>query len=113
RTSEDEAIRRLFEVAQEAGGKRNFVEICGWPALEREYQIRRPQVAERRGEDFPEPPIVEEATVAIAQAHTMIRFEATLKPGVGAEGTAPIFGAIRTISCPKNINPNTTKSTIE
>jgi hypothetical protein len=35
RRNEEEAIRRLLEVAQEAGGKRSFLEICGWPALER------------------------------------------------------------------------------
>ncbi len=114
RRSEEEAIRRLLEVGQESGGKPTFVEICGWPALERQYRVKLAQVmGERTKRPLPEAQIVQASTIAIAQGDTLIRFEATLQPGATAEGTAPIFALVRTISCPANPNPDATKPTIE
>ncbi len=113
RRSEDEAIRRLLEVAQEGGAKRTFLEICGWPALERQYRVRLPQVMADLKKPLPEARVVEAATIAIAQGDTLVRFEARLQPGAGAEGTASIFALVRTINCAANPNAPTTKARIE
>jgi hypothetical protein len=114
RRNEEEAIQRLLEVGQEGGGKGAFVEICGWPALEVRYRVKLAQVmAKRNKEPLPEAPVVQAATIAIAQGDALIRFDATLQPGATAEGTAPIFAWVRTISCPANPNPDATKPIIE
>ena len=114
RRSEEEAQQRLLEVAQEAGGKRSFVEICGWPAVERQYQVKLAQTMdEKTKEKLPEAPMVQAATIAIAESDTLVRFEATLQPGMTPESTAPIFAAVRTVTCPANPNPEGTKATIE
>ncbi len=114
RRSEEEARQRLLEVAQEAGGKRSFAEICGWPALERQYRVKLAQtMAEKTKEKLPEAPTVQAATIAISEGDTLVRFEATLQPGMTAEGLAPIFAAVRTVTCPANPNPGDTKATLE
>jgi len=114
RRNAEEAARRLLEVAQEGGGKRTFLEICGWPALERQYRVKLAQVmAERSKEPLPVTPVVEAATIAVAQGDTLIRFEAELQPEATAEGTALIFALVRTISCPANPNPDSAKATVE
>ena len=113
RRNEEEAIRRLLEVAQEAGGKRSFLEICGWPALERQYKVKLAQVMANLPKELPEPPVVEAATIAIAQGDTLLRFEVRLPPGAGAEGTATIFRTLRTIHCAANPTAGSTKARIE
>jgi hypothetical protein len=96
RRSVEEADRRLLEVAREAGGKRAFVNICGWPALERQYPVKlaQPMEISLHGPP-PEAPVVQAATIAIAEHTTLIRFDALLPPGVGAQGMAPIFARFR------------------
>jgi hypothetical protein len=113
RRSTDEAIRRLSDIALEAVGKRSFLEICSWPALQRQYRVRLAQVmAERTEKPLPEAPMVEAATIAIAQADTLVRFEATLQPGATAESTAPIFALVSNITCPANPDPASAKEAV-
>src|SRR5689334_16494392 len=65
RRSEKEAVARLLRVAEEADGQRAFVEICGWPALERQYQVRLAEVMMERSEKpLGEAPVVQAATIA-------------------------------------------------
>ena len=114
RRSEAEAVNRLSQVAQETAGKRTFLDICGWPAMERQYQARLGLVGDRvTKKPMPEAPLVQAVTIAIAQADLLIRFEARLQPGATVEATAPIFALVRTISCPANSNSEPTQHQIE
>jgi hypothetical protein len=113
RRSNEEAIRRLSEVAQEEKGKHTFVEICGWPALERQYRVEQAEIERSTERPLPEAPVVEAATIAIAEADTLIRFQAELQPGATVDGIAKIFDLVRTISCPPNPDPGAAKTTIE
>ncbi len=107
-------MQRLLEVAQEADGKRVFLSICGWPALERLYLVKLAQTAEERSDEpLPEPDIVRAATVAIAQADVLIRFEATLQPKATVEDLGPVFALAKMLSCPTNPKPESNGAVIK
>jgi len=114
-----EAIHRLLEIANETDGKPTFTEICGWPGLERVYTVRLAQVQAEAGEgELSEEakavaPEVQAVTIAVAESDAIVRFEGVLQPGAGPEGTIPILGLARGISCPANPHPEETKQAID
>jgi hypothetical protein len=112
-----ESVRRLLDIANEADGKLAFTEICGWPALERLYMKRLAQVMagrEQSREFGGEPaPLVQAATIAIAEADTVIRFEGNLSEGAGVEGLAEILAAARNSTCSANPHRDEPKRSIE
>ena len=118
RSSHAEAVGRLLDIANEAAGKRTFVEICGWPALERVY-AKAPvhtQGGNNEEEERDERPsaaaVAPAATVAIAEADSIVRFEGPLQPGVGPEGLTEILGIAHSATCSANPDPKEPQQTI-
>ena len=78
RRSHEEAVQRLSEIAAEINTPVEFVEIGGWPALERSYMAP----LEQRGEnETGSPPVTLRLTTAIAVENTVIQFQTSLAPG--------------------------------
>jgi hypothetical protein len=80
-----EAVRRLAEIAAEVpGSPPAFLQISGWPALQRRYQAPFAQ----RGQVFrpggAEQVLTTWSTTAIAAGTLLVRLEATLVPGAPA-----------------------------
>lgn len=112
-----DAIRRLTQIASESAGKRAFVQVCGWPAMQRIYRVRlgRPEHMvdddadlSQQGELY-----ADAVTIAIAQAEEIVRFEGVLAPGAGPDAMIQILGVTRGISCPVNPHPIQTRHTVE
>lgn len=80
RLSHEGAVRRLKEIEAEYVEKGSFLEIGGWPALQRYYMVPM----ERRGTRAGDPPGTEMSmrfTTAVAYGNVLVRLEGVLQPG--------------------------------
>lgn len=78
RRNHEEAVQRLSEIAAEVHADVQFVEISGWPALERTYKAP----LERPGEkELESPQMALRATTAIAVENQVVQFQTELVPG--------------------------------
>jgi hypothetical protein len=78
RRSHEEALQRLSEIASEIKTEVQFIEISGWPALERSYMAP----LERPGEkELEKPEMALRVTTAIAVENLVIQFQTELTPG--------------------------------
>ena len=90
RTSHDEALQRLQDIAKSHSGTVKFLEMGGWPAVELEFVEPLPQRGEpqKYAEKEPgvtgPPPDVQRAIVAIAAGTKVVHFDITLSPGAPA-----------------------------
>lgn len=84
RLSHADAVKRLGDIARERDGKKQFVAISGWPALEMTFVEPLPVRGEQQptGEPAPTTAFVQRGTTAIAAESRVIRFDITLSPGV-------------------------------
>jgi hypothetical protein len=117
RTDHAEALQRLLQIANEAGGKRTFTQVCGWPALQRMYRIRLAHVQsdmEQAGKQSAAAEVdVDAVTIAVAAADEIVRLEGVLEPGAPVDVTTQILALSHSISCPANPNPQETQPAID
>ncbi len=80
-----EAIQRLAQIATEIDTPTSFVEIGGWPALERVFEARMPKVGPADRKRLGGPVLTWHATTVIAQGNRLIRVDTVLNPTVPKE----------------------------
>lgn len=83
RKSHEEAVQRLAEIAVEIPTPVTFMEIDGWPALQRQYTVPLERTGqEEKQEKAPLPPqqLTLRVTTAIAVEATVIQFQTALAP---------------------------------
>jgi hypothetical protein len=102
RTDHAEAVKRLKQIAAERRGQLGYVEICGWPALERRatVELARPLSERNDGQEMGGPP--EQATVvtvAVAAGEQIVRYEGTMKPGAPPAEADQVAALERKLEC--------------
>ncbi len=80
-----EAIQRLAQIATEIDTPTSFVEIGGWPALERVFEAQMPKVGPADRKRLGGPVLTWHATTVIAQGNRLIRVDTVLNPTVPKE----------------------------
>ena len=83
RRNHEEAVQRLGEIAVEIQAPPEFIEIGGWPAVQRQYTAPLERIgSEQTGKEQLAPREMSlRTTTAIALADTVVRFDTTLAPG--------------------------------
>ena len=83
RRNHEEAVQRLGEIAVEIQAPPEFIEIGGWPAVQRQYAAPLERIgSEQTGKEQLAPREMSlRTTTAIALADTVVRFDTTLAPG--------------------------------
>ena len=109
RTDHADAVHRLREIASETPSPSTFLNICGWPALQRRYLAPKPQ----RGEsDDPGGEMILRVTTAVAIDALLVRLEGVVPPDAATVADqAESFG--RSLSCPARSNPGQTQQEID
>ena len=87
RQSTKEAIQRLAQIATEIDTPTSFVEIGGWPALERAFEAELEKVDQKHINPLGGPVFAWHATTVIAQGNRLIRIDTILDPDVPKEIT--------------------------
>jgi hypothetical protein len=83
RRDHTEAVQRLAEIAETIKAPVTYLNVSGWPAVQRRYKEQLPRVG--RAGEIPGPEVmVVHTTTAIASGNTVVRLETTLMPGAPA-----------------------------
>ena len=87
RTSHDDAVERLGQIANEYPVPKRWIVIDGWPALQRRLLAPKPMPgeAEDAAGTVAEEPMVVRITTAIAAGDRLVRIEGTLEEEMEAE----------------------------
>lgn len=105
-----EAVRRLGEIAGEWDGRREYLLVAGWPALERRYELPLPQ----RGKDAGGPVAISPSlTFAVAYGATLVRLEGHLEPGADPRLLDTISRTARSLELEKKGAPGSSKRLLE
>jgi hypothetical protein len=110
RTSYEEALRRLDEIAASRPEPARFLEVGGWPAVELEFQEPLPQRGQRGG--APDA-VITRAWTAIAVGAQLVNFDITLLPNSPLELLRDGQALARDTILPANLNPAATQQEIE
>lgn len=97
------AVRRLAEIAAEVDAPPTFLELGGWPALERRYLAplaRRGQESVPEGQD-----LVLRVTTVIAAGDLVIRLETVLPPGADSKPADEAVSIGRSATFPSRGQP--------
>ena len=78
RRDHQEALRRLAEIEVGVRTETTFLEICGWPAIQRRYRAPIPVPEKKDGNEISRMGLWQ--TTAIASGKVLIRLEATIAP---------------------------------
>jgi hypothetical protein len=104
RTSAAEAVARLAAIAANVKAAHvTFLEIGGWPAMQRRYQAPLPRIQQK--------PVSEEerlalwTTTAIAVDSTVVRMDTTVFPGADPQLADEAEAAARTLLAPPPADP--------
>lgn len=113
RRSHEEAVQRLAEIAVEIPTAVVFIEIGGWPALQRQYTApleRTGQEEAKHGkEPFPPQQFTLRVTTAIAVEDTVIQFQTVLAPAADANVAEQAKVMVRRAIVAKKANPGRTQ----
>lgn len=110
RTSAEDAVRRLQEIAASRPEPARFVDIGGWPAVEIDFTEALP----RRGIAAQNPPSqVPRSIVAIARDRTVINFDISLTPDAPATARDQAKEMARTAVFESRGNPEQVKRAIQ
>ncbi|MGB6365918.1 MAG: choice-of-anchor D domain-containing protein, partial [Thermoanaerobaculia bacterium] len=90
RTDRAEALLRLKQIEAESDTPSSFVQIAGWPALQRVQLMEKPH-AGKRGDPRPERPMQLVATTAIAVDSLIVRLEAVLPSDATPEAIGEVL----------------------
>lgn len=116
RSSHEDALKRLQEIAESRRGTVRFVEINGWPAVEIEFQEPLPRRGEPQKENEPAitspSPEVQRALVAVAADNLVVHFDITLAPDAPAEMLKQAEDLATGSSFPSRDNPENIKKSI-
>lgn len=113
RRSHEEAVQRLAEIAIEIPTPVAFIEIGGWPALQRQYTApleRTGQEEAKHGkEPFPSQQLALRVTTAIAVEDTVIQFQTALAPAADPKIAEQAKGMVRGAIVARKANPARTR----
>lgn len=112
RRNHEEAVQRLAEIAVEIEPPVEFIEIGGWPALQRQYTAPLERTGqEEKQEKAPLPPrqLTLRVTTAIAVEDTVIQFQTVLSPAAGPTVAEQAKGMVRRAVVAKKANPGRTQ----
>jgi uncharacterized repeat protein (TIGR01451 family) len=103
-----DALHRLKEIASETQSPSTFLDVCGWPALQR----RNLALKEHRGEsDEHQPEMILRVTTAVAVDAVLVRLEGLVPPdATSIADQEAAFG--RSLSCPVRSDPSQTQQEI-
>ncbi len=108
-----EAVRRLSEIARETNSPVRFLDIGGWPALERRYEAP----LERTGDEKPRvsgpPQMTVRVTTAIAAGIMVVRLDTTLAPEADPTFATEAEAIGRSVMLPSRGEPGQTKQEIQ
>jgi hypothetical protein len=102
RSDHSAALRRLQEIAAEQAGQAGYIDVCGWPALERRslVELKHPIADERPRESIhSELSKTTVVTVAVAAGDFIVRYEGTLRPDVPVAVAEQIVALARKLQC--------------
>jgi len=110
RRNHEEAVQRLAEIAIEIPGPVEFIEIGGWPALQRQYTAALERTGQE-GKPGTLPPQQEtvRVTTAIAVEDTVIQFHTVLAPAADRKFADEAKGIARRASVATKANPARTQ----
>jgi hypothetical protein len=111
RTSHEDALRRLDEIAASRPEPARFVNISGWPAVELEFQEPLSQRGQRAGPSADA--VVTRARLAIAAGDQLVNFDVFLAPDAPRDLLRDGLVMARDISVPANPNPAAARQEIE
>ncbi|HXV06990.1 MAG TPA: hypothetical protein VD791_03110, partial [Burkholderiales bacterium] len=111
RTSHEDALKRLADIAASRDATIEYVEIGGWPAVELQFT----EALRRRGQaaDGSEPVQVPRAITAIAAGNKVLHFDVSLAPEAPLDLLDTAKGVARTATFPKRGNPEEVKRALE
>src|SRR5882724_1125247 len=112
RRSHQEAVQRLTEIAVEIHTPVEFIEIGGWPALQRQYTTpleRTGQEAKGDKEPFPPQQLSLRTTTAVAVEDTVVQFQTALAPGADPKLADEAKAMVRRAIVAKKPNPAQTE----
>jgi len=110
RTSHDDALKRLQEIASSRPGTARFVEIGGWPAVELDFTEPLP----RRGQAAETPAVsVPRSLVAIARGAAVVNFDVSVTPEAPADMRDEAKQIARTAVFPTRGNPAQVKKALQ
>ncbi len=106
RSSREEALARLAEIAAEWPASVSYLEVDGWPAIQRRY--RRP--LQRTAEDKvwvadDQLPLIQWVTTAIAYDQSVVRIEGAVADEGGGKISSEIAAAARAVSLTRKGDP--------
>ena len=110
RRNHEEAVQRLAEIAIEIPGSVEFIEIGGWPAMQRQYTAPLERTGQE-GKSRTLPPQQEtvRVTTAIAVEDTVIQFHTVLAPAADRKFAEEAKGMVRRASVATKANPERTQ----
>lgn len=112
RRSHEEAVQRLAEIAVEIEAPVEFIEIGGWPAMQRQSTAlleRTGQEAKQEKAPLQPQQFVVRVTTAIAVEDTVIQFQTELTPAAGPAVAEQAKGMVRRAVVAKKANPGRTQ----
>ncbi|MBM3776163.1 MAG: hypothetical protein FJW37_13530 [Acidobacteria bacterium] len=107
RTSHQDALKRLEDIAVSRTEPARYVEIGGWPAVELDFKERLP----RRGQPGPTGDVsVPRSIVAVAAESRVVQFDISLAPGAPAALLEEAKQIARSSSFPRRGDPQEVKN---
>jgi len=106
RRNHEEAVQRLAEIAVEFPGAVEFIEIGGWPAVQRQYTVPLERTGqEGKSENLPPQQETLRVTTAIAVEDTVVQFHTVLAPAANRTFADDAKGMVRRASVATKANP--------
>jgi hypothetical protein len=116
RAGHADAVRRLREIELEQTAPATYLEIAGWPALERRHTQPRPQAGEREDEEEEKPGRDDDVlvvTTAIAVDDLLVRVESWLPADAGAELVGDVQSIGRSLAGARKADPEQVEREIQ
>jgi hypothetical protein len=110
RTSHEDALKRLRDIAASRPAPARFVEIGGWPAIELDFTEPLP----RRGQATQGPAeVVQRSIIAIASERTVLHFDISLTPDAPAALLAEAKQIARSSVFPRRGDPEEVRKSLQ
>jgi hypothetical protein len=115
RSSHEDAIKRLQDIAASRPETARFVEIGGWPAVELEFKEPLPRRGSEQGEgELQGPtPLIQRAITAIAMENRLVKFDTSLAPDAPPDLLQQAYTITRSAQFIRRANPEAVRQTIQ